>query len=285
MRGDSQDVSAEVWQEWILEAIRKIRSQKQRPSTQRICQAIGSHHKFHEDIVAGKLEEAVANGAVIKLYNKGLHSYKAPVARKSVNVSKDTDITRLVVKAVRELGECDGSNVKKIETYVQKSNNIVLTDDTVDFRIVIKNALRTAVAKEFLVQEGNKLYKVGKVSLTSPRKRRSTSPRKKPSTSTNASAGGGGGGGGDCSTAGTSVSSNDKWYGISHFYLYVHFRIDFNVFLILHDLFSLVFSNNHPPPPNILVVNHLFPSQMAIAINNQQVRYNDTKCNVISKTG
>lgn len=202
MRGDSQDVSADVWQEWILEAIRKIRSQKQRPSTQRICQAIGSHHKFHEDIVAGKLEEAVSNGAVIKLYNKGLHSYKAPVARKSVNISKETDITRLVVKAVRELGECDGSNAKKIETYVQKSNNIVLTDDTIDFRVIVKNALRTAVAKEFLVQEG-KLYKVGKVSLTSPRKRRSTSPRKKPGTSTTT-------GNTDGSIAGTSNSSNDK---------------------------------------------------------------------------
>lgn len=207
MRGDSQDVSAEVWQEWILEAIRKIRSQKQRPSTQRICQAIGSHHKFHEDIVAGKLEEAVANGAVIKLYNKGLHSYKAPVARKSVNISKDTDITRLVVKAVRELGECDGSNAKKIETYVQKSNNIVLTDDTVDFRVIVKNALRTAVTKEFLVQEG-KLYKVGKVSLTSPRKRRSTSPRKKPGTTV--AAGSSSGGGGNSSIASTGNSSNEK---------------------------------------------------------------------------
>lgn len=200
MRGDSQDVSAEVWQEWILEAIRKIRSQKQRPSTQRICQAIGSHHKFHEDIVAAKLEEAVANGAVIKLYNKGLHSYKAPVARKSVNISKDTDITRLVVKAVRELGECDGSNAKKIETYVQKSNNIVLTDDTVEFRVIIKNALKAALSKEFLVQEG-KLYKVGKVSLTSPRKRRSTSPRKKPGTLTTSA---------DDSIAGTSTTTNIK---------------------------------------------------------------------------
>lgn len=199
MRGDSQDVSAEVWQEWILEAIRKIRSQKQRPSTQRICQAIGSHHKFHEDIVAAKLEAAVANGAVIKLYNKGLHSYKAPVARKSVNISKDTDITRLVVKAVRELGECDGSNAKKIETYVQKSNNIVLTDDTVDFRVICKNALRTAVAKEFLVQDG-KLYKVGKVSLTSPRKRRSTSPRKKTGTHSTS----------EHSIAGTSNTTNNK---------------------------------------------------------------------------
>lgn len=209
MRGDSQDVSADVWQEWILEAIRKIRSQKQRPSTQRICQAIGSHHKFHEDIVSAKLEEAVANGAVIKLYNKGLHSYKAPVARKSVNVSKDTDITRLVVKAVRELGECDGSNAKKIETYVQKSNNIVLTNEQLDFRVVVKNALRTAVAKEFLVQDG-KLYKVGKVSLTSPRKRRSTSPRKKSGTNANTQSTSTTVATANDSIAGSSISSNDK---------------------------------------------------------------------------
>lgn len=177
MRETSQEVSPEVWQEWILEAIRKIRSQKQRPSIQRICQAIGSHHKFHEDIVAGKLEEAVKSGAVIKLYNKGLHSYKAPVARKSINVNKDSDLSRLVVKAVRELGECDGSNIKLIESYVQKSNNIVLDADC-DFKLIVKHSVRSAVAKEFLVQDG-KLYKVGKVSITSPRKRRSTSPRKK----------------------------------------------------------------------------------------------------------
>lgn len=172
MRESSQELSAEIWQEWILEAIRKIRSQKQRPSIQRICQAIGSHHKFHEDIVAGKLEEAVKSGAVIKLYNKGLHSYKAPVARKSITVTKDTDLSRLVVKAVRELGECDGSNIKSIESYVQKSNNIVLSNDC-DFKTIIKNSLKRAVSKEFLIQDG-KLYKVGKVSLTSPRKQRVT---------------------------------------------------------------------------------------------------------------
>lgn len=187
MRETSQDVSAEIWQEWILEAIRKIRSQKQRPSIQRICQAIGSHHKFHEDIVAGKLEEAVKSGAVIKLYNKGLHSYKAPVARKSINVNKDSDLSRLVVKAVRELGECDGSNIKSIESYVQKSNNIVLDADC-EFKLIVKQSVRSAVAKEFLVQDG-KLYKVGKVSITSPRKRRSTSPRKKATTSTASSGG------------------------------------------------------------------------------------------------
>lgn len=177
MRESSQDVGAEVWQAWILEAIGKIRSQKQRPSIQRICQAIGSHHKFHEDIVAGKLEEAVKAGAVVKVYNKGLHSYKAPLPYKSVSVNKDTDLSRLVVKAVRELGECDGSSLKSIESYVQKSNNIELADD-VDFKLVVKNSVRHAVAKEYLVQEG-KLYKMGEVSMSSPRKRRSNSPKKR----------------------------------------------------------------------------------------------------------
>lgn len=180
MRESSQDVGAEVWQAWILEAIGKIRSQKQRPSIQRICQAIGSHHKFHEDIVAGKLEEAVKAGAVVKVYNKGLHSYKAPLPYKSVSVHKDSDLSRLVVKAVRELGECDGSSLKSIEGYVQKSNNIEMAED-VDFKLVIKNSVRNATAKEYLMQEG-KLYKVGEVSMSSPRKRRSGSPKKRPTT-------------------------------------------------------------------------------------------------------
>ena len=53
MRESAHDISLDTWKQWILEAISKIRSQKQRPSVQRICQAIGSHHKFHEDIVPG----------------------------------------------------------------------------------------------------------------------------------------------------------------------------------------------------------------------------------------
>lgn len=208
MRESSQEVGAEVWQTWILEAIRKIRSQKQRPSIQRICQAIGSHHKFHEDIVAGKLEEAVKAGAVVKVYNKGLHSYKAPLAHKSVSVGKDTDISRLVVKAVRELGECDGSSLKSIEIYVQKSNNIELADD-VDFKLVVKNSVRNAVAKEYLTQEG-KLYKVGEVSISSPRKRHSNSSRKR-----------GLSGGGDGSTSADADTSNS--FNVSSKLLYIVF--------------------------------------------------------------
>lgn len=178
MRETMADVSPQVWKEWILEAIRRIRCQKQRPSVQRICQAIGSHHKFHEDIVAEKLEEAVEAGAVLKVYNKGLHSYKAPsnMQRRVVLVTNESDLSLFVVKAVRDLGECDGSSVKSIENYVQQTNNLDITSET-DFSLVIKNSIRIAAGEGSLLQEG-KLYKLG--SVVKPLiKRKSSSPKKK----------------------------------------------------------------------------------------------------------
>lgn len=188
MRETSEE-SPEVWQEWILDAIRKIRSQKQRPSIQRICQAIGSHHKFHEDIVAEKLEQAVEAGAVIKVYNKGLHSYKSPSAlahKKVIKIDSNSDISRLVTKAVRVLGECDGSASKSIENFVQKANNLQITDSS-DFKVIVKKALKFAVAKKMLLCDG-KLYKLGPnapTTATVPRRKRTStstpSPRKRKS--------------------------------------------------------------------------------------------------------
>lgn len=176
--------SPEVWQGWILDAIRKIRSQKQRPSIQRICQAIGSHHKFHEDIVAEKLEQAVDAGAVIKVYNKGLHSYKSPTTlahKKVIKIDGHSDLSRLVTKAVRVLGERDGSNCKNIENFVQKANNLQITD-TSDLKVIIKKALKIATTKNMLLCDG-KLYKLGPNAVTSAtvtkRRRTSGTPSKK----------------------------------------------------------------------------------------------------------
>ena len=167
MRESAHDISLDVWKQWILEAISKIRSQKQRPSVQRICQAIGTQHKFHEDIVAEKLEQAVESGAVIKVYNKGLHSYKAPMAKRRIKVEKNTNLCKVVAKAVHDLGECEGSTIKSIENYIQKFNNIELAPD-IDFKVIIKNSIKKAVDAGFLIQDG-KLYKKGR-SLTTPRK-------------------------------------------------------------------------------------------------------------------
>lgn len=181
---ETSDESPEVWQGWILDAIRKIRSQKQRPSIQRICQAIGSHHKFHEDIVAEKLEQAVDAGAVIKVYNKGLHSYKSPTTlahKKVIKIDGNSDLSRLVTKAVRVLGERDGSNSKNIENFVQKANNLQITDSS-DFKVIIKKALKIATSKNMLLCDG-KLYKLGPNAVTTAtvtkRRRASGTPSKK----------------------------------------------------------------------------------------------------------
>ena len=191
MRETSEE-SPEVWQEWILDAIRKIRSQKQRPSIQRICQAIGSHHKFHEDIVAEKLEQAVEAGAVIKIYNKGLHSYKSPSAlahKKPIKIDSNSDISRLATKAVRVLGECEGSASKSIENFVLKANKLEITDGS-DFKVIVKKALKLAVAKKMLLCDG-KLYKLGPnapTTATVPRRKRTSgtpSPRKRKSDNNN----------------------------------------------------------------------------------------------------
>lgn len=167
MQDSADDIDLDTWKEWILNAIAKIRSQKQRPSVQRICQAIGNHHKFHEDIVAEKLEEAVDSGAVIKVYNKGLHSYKAPVAKRKIKVDKNTNLSRIVAKAVHDLGEYEGSTIKTILNYVQKFNNIELDKDT-DLKTVLKYSIKKSVDSGYLIQDG-KHYKKGR-SLTTPRK-------------------------------------------------------------------------------------------------------------------
>lgn len=192
MRETSEESPA-VWQEWILDAIRKIRSQKQRPSIQRICQAIGSHHKFHEDVVAAKLEQAVAAGAVIKVYNKGLHSYKSPSTlahKKVIKIDSNSDISRLVTKAVRVLGECDGSASKSIENFVQKANNLQITDGS-DFKVIVKKALKLAIGNKMLLSDG-KLFKLGPnapTTATVPRRKRAStstpSPRKRKSDNNN----------------------------------------------------------------------------------------------------
>lgn len=146
------DVGDEVWKRWILEAIYKIRSQKQRPSVERICHAIRQHHNYHEDVVSERLERAVRVGAVLKVYNKGQSSYKDPggLQSKTLRISPDADISRAVAKAVRELGERDGSSLRSIERYLRQAYAVTVEREA-DVRAVVRAAARRAVARGLLV--------------------------------------------------------------------------------------------------------------------------------------
>ncbi|XP_072038641.1 uncharacterized protein [Amphiura filiformis] len=64
--------------QWILEAIRKIKKQKQRPSQDRICQAIRSSRSVSKALVLEQLELSVRDGKILRVLNKGVASYRKP---------------------------------------------------------------------------------------------------------------------------------------------------------------------------------------------------------------
>lgn len=67
-----------TYTQWILEAIRKIKKQKQRPSEERICNAVSMSHGLDRKTVLEQLELSVKDGTILKVTNKGLNSYKDP---------------------------------------------------------------------------------------------------------------------------------------------------------------------------------------------------------------
>jgi histone acetyltransferase MYST4 len=151
--------SPETWSAWILDAIKKIRSQKQRPSVERICHAIRQHHNFHEEEIAEHLEVAVKRGDVLKIFNKGQSSYKDPgvLQSKKLRVTKSTDISKIMGKAVRELGEREGSTLKSIERYLRQSHTVE-EDSEGDLKCALKLSAKRAVERGLVLQEG-KLFR------------------------------------------------------------------------------------------------------------------------------
>lgn len=147
--------SADTWSAWFLDAIRKIRSQKQRPSVERICHAIRQHHNFHEEEIAEHLEVAVKRGDVLKIFNKGQSSYKDPggLQARPLKVQSSTDLSKVIGKAVRELGERDGSTLKSIEKYLRQSHTVE-EDIEGDLRTALRLSAKRSVERGIVNQDG-----------------------------------------------------------------------------------------------------------------------------------
>ncbi|XP_077299278.1 uncharacterized protein LOC143920320 [Arctopsyche grandis] len=146
------DPTRESWRAWILDAIRKIRSQKQRPSVERICHAIRQHHNYHEDVVSERLEGAVRDGSVLKVYNKGQSSYKDPggLVSKSLRVTRSADLCKVVSRAVRELCEREGSSLGSVERYLSQTFRVEV-EEGAELRRAVRAAAKRAVARGFIV--------------------------------------------------------------------------------------------------------------------------------------
>lgn len=162
----------------MLEAIKKIRSQKQRPSAERIIHAIRQHHNFHEDVIADALDQSVKIGTVLKVFNKGQSTYKDPggVPVRQLHLAKSTDLSKAIVKAARELGERDGSSLKSIERHIQLTYEIDVPPH-IDFSSVLRLSTKRAVARGHLIKKGNNFKAVEEIATSSAR-RKNESPKK-----------------------------------------------------------------------------------------------------------
>lgn len=153
-------VSFSQWQTWVLEAVNKIRGQKQRPSLERIVNAIRQHHRFPAGDIETQIERCVESGAVLKVFNKGQNTYMNPcgTTNRKLVINADTDLTKILVKVVGQLDE-EGSSYKNIDRYIHHAYSIELKNEECDLTSLLKSTLTKAVDKGLLVLDG-KLYRL-----------------------------------------------------------------------------------------------------------------------------
>jgi len=161
--------------QWLLEAIGKVRRQKQRPSIERISAAVKQQHA---DVTTGEvssgLDRAVHAGAVICVESKGAISYRESssclpsLAGSKRRHSVDTrcpspaSISEAVVLAVREIGS--GCSQDMIEQHVKKH----CQDASVlpDLHGLVIDACKTLVASRQFSSRDGLLYERSAEELT-----------------------------------------------------------------------------------------------------------------------
>lgn len=157
-----------LYTEWILEAIKKVKKQKQRPSEERICNAVSSSHGLDRKTVLEQLELSVKDGTILKVSNKGLNSYKDPDNPGRIALPKprnhgkldnkqNVDWNKLIKRAVEGLAESSGSTLKSIERFLkgQKDVSALFGGSAASgFHQQLRLAIKRAVGHGRLLKDG-----------------------------------------------------------------------------------------------------------------------------------
>ncbi|XP_077959570.1 histone acetyltransferase KAT6B isoform X2 [Gasterosteus aculeatus] len=172
-----------LYTEWILEAIQKIKRQKQRPSEDRICHAVATSHGLDKKTVLEQLELSVHDGSILKVTNKGSASYKdpgnlarvGPITPPSVSVpSKESiwsssdlryiDWNKILKRAIEGLDDTHGSSLKNIERYLRNQGDLSNVVDNPAFRQRLRLAAKRSVNNSRLAKNGPR-YKLSRGGL------------------------------------------------------------------------------------------------------------------------
>uniref|UniRef100_A0A8C7FIU7 histone acetyltransferase n=1 Tax=Oncorhynchus kisutch TaxID=8019 RepID=A0A8C7FIU7_ONCKI len=137
-----------LYTEWILEAIQKIKRQKQRPSEERICHAVATSHRLGKRTVLEQLDLSVHDGSILKVTNKGNVSYKDPDDLRHV------DWNKVLRRAIEGLDDSRGSSLKNIQRYLRNQDDPSHVQDNPGFQQRLRLAAKWAVKNGRLAKDG-----------------------------------------------------------------------------------------------------------------------------------
>ncbi|KAG9485300.1 histone acetyltransferase KAT6B isoform X2 [Eleutherodactylus coqui] len=156
-----------LYTEWILEAIQKVKRQKQRPSEERICHAVCVSHGLDKRLVLEQLELSVQDGSVLKVLNKGTASYKDPEHPGRLTTTtlmkgrppaaadlRSVDWNKLLRRALEGLQESNGSSLKNIEKYLRSQSDLTGIIANPIFQRRLRLAAKRAVNNGRLLKDG-----------------------------------------------------------------------------------------------------------------------------------
>ncbi|XP_052686020.1 histone acetyltransferase KAT6B-like isoform X3 [Crassostrea angulata] len=162
-------LSDPTYAKWLLDAINKVKHQKQRPNFTRICNAVRQFHQVSQESIAEQLELTVQDGLILKVASKdGNWTYRdpsgvTPCKNRSLKVTLNMDLTKIIVKTIKELADPQGSNLKKIKSYIISTYNLDV-EEGVELGEQLKVSLKKGVASGHLVRDGH-CIKVGNKGL------------------------------------------------------------------------------------------------------------------------
>ncbi|XP_078498862.1 histone acetyltransferase KAT6B isoform X2 [Lissotriton helveticus] len=163
-----------LYTQWILEAIHKVKRQKQRPSEERICHAVFNSHGLDKKTVSEQLELSVQDGSVLKILNKGIASYKDPEYPGRIPPDKplatfpkpvqgprgifsdlrSVDWNKLLKRAIEGLREPTGSTLKNIERYLRSQSDLQGVINNPIFQRRLRLGTKRAVNNGRLYKDG-----------------------------------------------------------------------------------------------------------------------------------
>ncbi|XP_061174965.1 histone acetyltransferase KAT6B-like isoform X3 [Saccostrea echinata] len=162
-------LSDPTYAKWLLDAINKVKHQKQRPNFTRICNAVRQFHQVSQESIAEQLELTVKDGIILKLASKdGIWTYRdpsgtTPCKSRNLKVTCNMDLTKIIVKTIKELADPQGANLKKIKSYIISTYNLDM-EEGVELGEQLKVSLKKGLTSGQLQREGHYI-KVGEKGL------------------------------------------------------------------------------------------------------------------------